>query len=1057
MNYNFLNESIITEDLTLSLGSVFHKIDIYSRNRNLAILNESQYGKYNKNIHLSLNEQKSVKQMFLMMEAAAAESIINEYNLDLDYYSLNEGWSDKIKSKIDKFSDKAKNGIDKLSSKSKEGIEKLQALKEFFEVLIKKAVDSIEKFLKLLLEIFAKLGENIQEGVKKLLGNSLKVKTDLSLPQNEITKEFPEEDHGFLALVYDYLYKRMTKDPSSTRMMKSMSEKTGVLESLSFPKQNWPELNEGFKEGFDKFVHTNKTFQWLIGYRPGNGKVKWWKSLIASIIGSIIFTLIIPALLTVCLGSGPIVAGICFAIQITWATKGVCRVLLARYTSKGPGEKFWNRQTAIAFCIAVAFMIIPRIPAVREWMAEGIRDFLHWTGLDKKIADVEDWLRGVMGWVKTEKNVVTRYEKLSDRLERYVPRNGKGDIAREMQGLSSKTSDAIDTIKNSTTIPKDMKGPLERFTNLINQQHFSSSHEMNQFMIGGLKDAKKAVYSFDMSRFKTAAGYAGKSTREIAMMVKQKLEEKGINGTVINALNDEMRSSTHNIAGANAMFVTDIPVEQGPDFEQVFQEIAKEAGIKGGARGAFGHLLNDLNQTIAVDEITEKPIHTFTDFIANNFIPMFFPKFSHSGEWCAIYNNDPNRYPIVKREEMSYEELDSLTPRSDGESWNVVARKIRSARRKELAERVNAAKEAKKAGELSGEEWKTTVTELKREIEVYNNFKPADCKVLVFFTTGKFKIKTSEKKHISESLYNKYNLFEDEMSTWNKDTDNDSDHDDTLYFDDEESATSEETKYKEVELKDAPLFAWNPYILYHADLQEITLKNTGTEKTNWLMRGLFKAHMRIEPLKPKDPKKPYENSVGREIKKKINTVFDSMIKTSANAFGMDKIAYLDGKTFKPVDESKAEKNIKLMGNFKPVELCRIWNKEEPAWKYLWIEDETTDEIIPDNIKPTERNLPAVVKPQTKDVVPVSNKSKDLVAPHKKNKTLYPDEITNDTRKRIDPSRQLKSRKYDQDAEYEDLPDKEDQKLLAPHKNKENQKLLAPHKKKQLLLAQHNKK
>lgn len=1026
MNYNFLNENIITKDLTLSLGNVFHKIDIYSRNRNLAILNESRYGKYNKNINLTLPEQKSIKQLFLMMEAAAAESIINEYNLNIDYYSLNEGFKDKFKKTFNKLNDK-----------TKEGIEKLQTLKKFFEVLIKKSVDSIEKLLKLLLEIFNRLGENIQEAIKKLLGNSLKVEEESSLPENEITKNFAPEDKGFLSLVYDYVYKRMTKDSSSDRMMKSMSTGTGILESLSFPKQQWPDLNEGFKDNFDKFVHTNKTFQWLIGYRPGNGKVKWWKSLIASIVGSIIFTLIIPALLTVCLGTGPIVAVICFAIQITWSTRGVCRVLLARYTSKSSGEKFWNRPTAIAFCIAVAFMIIPRIPAVREWMAEGIRDFLHWTGLDKKIDDVEDWLRGVMGWVKNEKNVVTRYEKLSDRLERYVPRDGKGDIAREMQALSSKGADAISTIKNSSTIPEDMKAPLEKFTNLINQQHFHSSAEMNDFMVGGLKGAKNAVYSFDMSRFKTAAGYAGKSTREIAMIVKQKLEEKGINGTIINALNDEMRSNTHNIAGANAMFVTDIPVEQGPNFESVFQEIAREAGVKGGARSAFGSLLNDLNQTIAVDEITKNPIHTFTDFIANNFVPMFFPQMSHSGEWCAVYNNDPNRYPIVKREEMSYEELDKLTPRSDGASWNIVARKVRSARRKELAEKIDKAKESRKSGELTDEKWKETVSELKKEIQVYNNFKPAECKVLVFFTTGKFKIKASN--NISESVYNKYNLFEDEMSTWNN-SDNDSDHDD-LYFDDKPKTN----KYKEIELKDAPLFAWNPYILYHADLQEITLKNTGTDKTNWLMRGLFKAHMRIEPLKPKQPEKPYENSVGREIKKKINTVFDSMIKTSANSFGMDKIAYVEGKTFKPINKDTAEKNIKLMGNFKPSELCRIWNREEPAWKYLWIEDETTDEIIPDNIKPAERYLPTVVKPQTKDVVPVSNKSKDLVAPHKKNKTLYPDEITNDTRKRINPSRQLKSRKYDQDAEYEDLP------------NEENKNLIAPHKKKQLLLAQHNKK
>lgn len=946
--YNFLNENIITDDLTISLGNVFKKLDTYSRNRNLAVINESQYGRYNRNIRLNLNEQKAVRTLFMMMEHAAAESIINEHNLDINYvdFKLNEN---NVQYLLE----------GKIASE-------LKVIKEFFAVIIRKAVDSIEKFIKLLVEIFSKLGENIQAAVKKLLGKSLDNEGADLLPKNEITNELEDSDKGFLGLVYDYLIQRIKKDNTAKDTMKDFSsDLKGTLAEGYFPKQNWPILNEAwfkrskkedpktdssndeeydpdqkeYKNKFDKFVHTNKPFQWLVGYKPGKGKIKWWKSLLASIVGSIIFTLIIPAILTVCFGSGPAIATICFAIQMTWATKGVCRVLLSRYTSKEPGEKFWNRQTAIAFCIAVAFMIIPRIPAVREWMAEGVRDFLHWTGLDQKINDVEDWFRNLMGAVKTEKNVVTRYEKISEHLEKYVPRTGTGQIDNNFIGVHDTAADAIKMINTNDGISSGMKKGLIQLQELVNNQSFKSSIAMDNFMPGKLHGAEEAAYMFDMSRAMGKGGkFEGKSVEWVSNWLKERLQTKGIGGETFNIVNDTMRDQTNSIAGSTIVFATDIPVTQGADFEGIFADIAKEAGIEGEATGTIGVLLNDLNDTISVqtEEIVSKPIHTFTDFIANNFVPMFFPRFAHSGEWCAVYVGDKfkNRYPIVDRKEMTYEELDKLSPRNDGNSWNVIARKMRAARRKELMERIEQVMADKKAGKFTKEQWTEIKKEYKKEITVYNNFKPAECKVLVFFTTGKFLVAAESKNESINYKYNKYNLFEEKNFN-----DNDSDIY-TSEFDDEDNHEKETIKYKEVELKNAPLFAWNPYILYHCDLNEITMKNNRNKKNQWLMRGLFKAHMRIEPLKAKNKKNPYDSATGREIKKKINTVFDSMIKTAANGFGMEKLAYVKDEKYHPIGEP--EKNIKLMGNFKTSELCKIWNKEEAAWKYLWISDEKTD-------------------------------------------------------------------------------------------------------------------
>ena len=77
--YNFLNESIITDELTYSLSKVFKKIDIYSRNRNLAALNEAQYGRYNRNIRLTQDEQKSVKTLFMMMTSVIAVAVMTMF------------------------------------------------------------------------------------------------------------------------------------------------------------------------------------------------------------------------------------------------------------------------------------------------------------------------------------------------------------------------------------------------------------------------------------------------------------------------------------------------------------------------------------------------------------------------------------------------------------------------------------------------------------------------------------------------------------------------------------------------------------------------------------------------------------------------------------------------------------------------------------------------------------------------------------------------------------------------------------------------------------------
>lgn len=948
-NLEFLNESNITYDTQLQIAKIFNKVDIYGRNRNLAMINES-YRRYNRSIPFTRQEQGTIKKIFQLIEEAAAESIINEYNLVEAYYTgeLNED----VKNLLKKGKEKLTKTVSKIKTSTEEGIEKLKALREFFEVIKNKAVNTVDKFIRLLLDIFNKLASTVQEGIKKLLGDSLNVEdNDSKLPDNDITSEFEQEDKGFLGLVYEYLQHKISDSSSFERVKNAFAstEKKTVKESKLFPRQDYQPvfeyyenkkqrhalLEDSLKDKFDDFVYKNKVFQWFVGYRPGKGKVKWWKSLLASIVGSIIFTLIIPAILTVSFGATPTVGIICFAIQITWGCRGVCKVLLARYTSKKPDEKFWNTPTAIAFIIAVAFVIIPRIPAVREWMTNCIHDFFEWSGLDKKINDLEDWIRNLFGAVKTEKDVVVRYEKISDHLERFQPRSGHGTILSQSYGgglgISSTAEDSINLIKNNTNIDGPMRKALTNLQDLVNNQHFvghGGSMAMDNFMVGKVHGTDKAVYMFDMSRAIGKGGkFQGKSVAWVSNWLKERLEEKGINGKAFNILNDELRDATNSIAGANIVYATDIPVTQGADFEGIFSDIAREAGIAGDSTGTIGVLLNDLNDTMSVEEVITTPVHTFTDFIANNFTPIFWPWMGNSGEWAARYYGDPNVYPIVARKEMTYEELDNITDRNIGNSWKLFARKERAKRRKEVMALINAQKENRK--NYSKEEWEQVKKGLKEEIRIYNNFKPADNKILVFFTTGKFKVKS-------------------------KDSD----------------------EYKTIELKNQPLFAWNPYILYQADLQDITAINTGNEKVNWYMRGLFKNHMYIAPVNEND------KSVQKDIKKTCNTVFDSMIKTAANGYGVDKLAVYENNKWSPVPNENPDKNIKLMGNFKRSELCKVWNEEEEAYTYLWVDDEFTDRGYKPAPIPEDKDSKAMIVRPSSDLVterdPKENKAMAMV-------------------------------------------------------------------------------
>ena len=267
-----------------------------------------------------------------------------------------------------------------------------------------------------------------------------------------------------------------------------------------------------------------------------------------------------------------------------------------------------------------------------------------------------------------------------------------------------------------------------------------------------------------------------------------------------------------------------------------------------------------------------------------------FEEFGVKSMWCAIYPGDPNLYPIVDIQEMTYDELDKISPKNDGISWNVVARKERAKRRKELMDRMDKVLKEHEQGKFSKDEWKSIKKQYREEIETYNNFKPSESKVLVFFTTGDFKKRNSS------------------------------------------------GGYDMVKLNHRPLFAWNPCILCHEDLNPITMTNLGHSKTVWPLRGLFKNHMIITSD---------DNVVKDNINKQISQYLDDFIVQAVNGYGINKVVIYDNQLQKYMMVSKVlrvknsnEENLKLnlLGDFKPSEICDMLNGKSHMWDYLFIND-----------------------------------------------------------------------------------------------------------------------
>lgn len=357
-----------------------------------------------------------------------------------------ESWKNKIKNSLkdiaattskfaNKSLDKTINSVDDVKKWAKEKIESVKEkyanLIKFLNDLIKSGISTIKDFITKIAQLFEKLGDTLSVALQKLGAfNEEKDEEDANIKVDDaFLKVIPDNQQSFFKHVVAYIY----------TMTGSQKEKVDKLveEDDNFVFDfNTEEINEGL---IDKIAN-NKVLQFILCYGKGK-KISFWKTILVSIVGSLIITFGLPIVLNI-IGVGS-AAGIVVmtAVSIIWQVKGILKVLLNRYVNKKEDENFFDKTTTIALIFSVLPLTLLKIPAVKE----GFIDTLEW--LFKHLFGVE----GIFGDITKDLG-----DKIGDIL---------GDVQKHFNGSipeNGKLDTIFDYIKTSVFKYSEIGAHMEK-------------------------------------------------------------------------------------------------------------------------------------------------------------------------------------------------------------------------------------------------------------------------------------------------------------------------------------------------------------------------------------------------------------------------------------------------------------------------------------------------------------------------------------------------------------------------------------------------------------------
>lgn len=461
-----LNESHQYSDF---VGSVMDKLTFYVK-RNAALensnLNESAKRAYRKDIRLNRDERiaaacifnemlvqykKNMDEDLSVYEAIISNESVLEEGVEYDDETLAKALSLNEEIKIFKkltnvaktvlagAKDLTAKGVEVVKAKKddlvtwakeakKDMEEKYNALKELVGDIVKKGIDSIEKFINKILDVFTSIGDNLVDAVKKLGG--------LSMDKGEVPAKLDIEDA-------DGIYKDANGDEEKSFINNIILRAEAILNK---DKENAAKLmTESYVA---ESIVDNKFIAWLAGYKSDGTKMSWWKCILIGICASLIVWLLPKVLVLAGLG-GALAAFIAALTGLVWNGIGMLKLIYRRNKERKDGEKFFDRKTSIffAFCLLANFFSVATFLKTIGPLMREICNTFGWTGGD----DMSKFGEFIFNITKkiSPKNAFQEggFKEVSEQLKNYG-----GDV---------RGNDLVQSSDEAVKIMKDMPGASE--------------------------------------------------------------------------------------------------------------------------------------------------------------------------------------------------------------------------------------------------------------------------------------------------------------------------------------------------------------------------------------------------------------------------------------------------------------------------------------------------------------------------------------------------------------------------------------------------------------------
>lgn len=571
-----------------SISSVMDKLTFYVK-RNIALegsnLNESAKRAYRKDIKLNRDERIAAACIFnemlkqyeenMQKELSVYEEIINKGSLlkegieyDVDKFFdciLDEGLKDKIKgffkkgkegvtnvakTVIDGAKDISVSGIDVIKAKKddlvtwakdakKDFEEQYTTLKELITDIVKKGIDSVQKFIDKILDVFASIGDNLVDVVKKLGG--------LKMDKGEKPATIDLKD-------VDGVYKNANGDAEKSFINNIILRVEAIL---SKDKDNAAKLmTESYLE---ESIVDNKFIAWLAGYKQDGTKMSWWKCILIGLCASLIVWLL-PKVLVLAGLSGALTAFIAGLVGMIWNGIGLLRLIYRRNKERKEGEKFFNTRTAIFFTlslIANVFSVATFLNTIGPLMRE-ICNTMGWTGGDdmskfgeaiyritRKISPKDCFHEGGLSEVSEEIKNIGGDFRGNDLIK------SKEDVLNAVREMPGATDANVDALEKFLSAPLDAKGTSAVYAAL---DKFKDNADL------------PFVAVFDTSKW----GGSG-PIRQAIEALKDQLPDSAVIGTIGSETTKEASRGLYGFAN----YLTGVNQEQA---NMIFQKAAEIAG-----------------------------------------------------------------------------------------------------------------------------------------------------------------------------------------------------------------------------------------------------------------------------------------------------------------------------------------------------------------------------------------------------------------------------------------------------------------------------------------------